>query len=56
MHFYLLLARGTEVSAASTDYDAFNRGGAGAAGLAGSRVDAVMQLKEACDSLGIDVI
>jgi hypothetical protein len=52
----LLLAGGAEVSAASTDYDAFDRCRTGAAGLAGARVDAVVQLEEARDSFGVDVV
>ena len=44
------------MSATSTDYDAFDGGGTGSAGLAGARVDAVVQLEEACYPFGVDVV
>ena len=44
------------MSTASTDYDAFDGGGTGAAGLAGARVDAVVQLEESRDSFSVDVV
>ena len=52
----LLLAGGAEVSAASADDDAFDGGLAGSAWFSGARVDAVVELEEASDTFGVDVV
>ena len=52
----LLLAFGTEVSAAAANYDLLDRCLAALARLTLSGVDAVFQLEEAGDTLGVDVV
>ncbi len=44
------------MGAAAPDDDALDGGLAGAAGLAGAGVDAVVELEEAGDTFGVDVV
>lgn len=52
----LALADGAEVGAAASDEEALDGGAAGEAGLAGAEVDAVLELEEAADAIGVDVV
>ena len=44
------------MGAAASDKEALDGGAAGEAGLAGAEVDAVLELEEAADAVGIDVV
>jgi len=52
----LSLASGAEVGATPANHNTFDRRSADEAGLAGAHVDAVFQLEEAADAVGVDVV
>jgi hypothetical protein len=52
----LLLAVRAEVGASASDDDALDGGFAGSAGLAGARVDVVVELEESCGAFGVYVV
>ena len=51
-----VLADSAEVGAAATDHDALDGRAANAAGLAGARVDVVVELKEARNTIGVHIV